>query len=205
MRHIGVTDVRFLDYRDSGMRGSPDNAHPRALMNTDDDTLADALVAIMHDVEPGIVLTFGADGIYGHPDHVKAHVTATRAFETYKSQTGKSPALYYNAVPKERIQTMAKRTVGPYVGMTAEELAQLGTPEEQITTVVDVSNHYDRKLAVIAAHRTQIGPGGPWSDLPPETVRSYLSVERFSLIDGPGGDPLAEFLSAPESEAIHGA
>lgn len=198
MEQVGVSDIRFLEYRDSGMRGTVDNDDPRALVNADDDVLRRQLMEILGSVRPEIVVTFGEDGIYGHPDHVKVHHATTAAVSGFASeQGGRGPALYYNAVPRERMQDMARRTTGPFVNMTAEELARLGTPEEQITTRIDVSQQYDRKLAALLAHRTQFGPTGPLSEFSPEEVKAWLSIERFRHVPVGGSvderDPLAEY------------
>lgn len=202
MAHVGVSDIRFLGYRDSGMAGTAENQAPDNFINASDEEVVETLVTIMREVEPDIVLTFGPDGIYGHPDHIKAYRTATQATVRYaESSGGDGPALYYNAVPRERIQTMAQqRESGPFVNMTPAQIAQLGTPEELITTVLDVSSQFERKMAAIFAHRTQIGPDGPWSDLPADQVRSFLSTERFRLTQQPwsraGEDPLLEMAAA---------
>lgn len=204
MVHVGVTDIRFLGYRDSGMAGTAENQAPDNFINAGDADVVEVLVAIMREVEPDIVLSFGPDGVYGHPDHIKAYQTATEATARYgESNGGVGPALYYNAVPRERIQAMAQRESGPFVNMTPEQLAQLGTPEELITTVLDVSSQYERKMAAILAHRTQISPEGPWSDLPADQVRSFLTAERFRLTRQPwsrdGEDPLLEIVGVAES------
>lgn len=202
MTHVGVSDVRLLDYRDSGMVGTEENANPANFINADNDVVIAALLAVMRDVEPDMILTFGADGVYGHPDHIKAHVTATAATELYTAETGgPGPALYYNAVPRERIQEMAARATGPFASMTPEQIAQLGTPSELITTELDISAQYERKMAAVLAHKTQIAPEGPWSDMPAEVVRAFMSVERFRLMPREGVeagvDPLRDIVGAP--------
>lgn len=205
MRQVGVSDIRFLGYRDSGMRGTNDNDDPRAFINADDLVLKEQLLEIIRAIGPDIVVTFGEDGIYGHPDHVKIHLATTAAFADYASDSTAGaeqarPMLYYTAVPRERMQEMAKRTTGPFVNMTPEELAQLGTPEDMITTHIDVSDQYDRKLAALLAHRSQFGPQGPLSELPAEMVREMLSTERFRRVpfgdQDDGRDPLGELLDA---------
>ena len=81
-----MTDHRFLGgtgrWRDSGMvlaghgvrAATPARLHPRALAARD--ALADqvdALTAVLEEVAPQVVVTYAADGGYGHPDHVRAH------------------------------------------------------------------------------------------------------------------------------------
>jgi len=204
MRSLGVSDIRFLDFRDSGMRGTPDNDHPLAFANADERQVVGQLIDVMREVRPDFVVTFGEDGIYGHPDHVKAHRVATAAVAGYTDELNSDgPALYFNAVPRERIiEDMAKRTTGPYVNMTPEELAKLGTPEDQITTRLDVSAQLDRKMAALLAYRTQFGTSGPLSDLPADTRRDLLSTEQFRLEVNPepGSDPLLDYLGMSGTE-----
>ena len=89
---LGVTDHRFLGgtgrWRDSGMvlagqgvrAASPSRLHPRALAAPDAFAdQVDALTAVLEEVAPQVVVTYAADGGYGHPDHVRAHEIAVAA------------------------------------------------------------------------------------------------------------------------------
>jgi LmbE family N-acetylglucosaminyl deacetylase/predicted GIY-YIG superfamily endonuclease len=201
MEIVGVDDIRFLDFRDSGMAGTDENHDPRAFVNADDQHVIAQLAAILRELRPAIVITFGPDGIYGHPDHLKIHRVATEAVVRYGSTVAHGPALYYQAIPRERIIEMAKRDRGPFSQMSEEELARFGVPLAEITTVIDVSAQYDRKLAAIGAHKTQFPTDGPFSELPPDEVRSFLATERFQLVDVPWdtvpGDPLLAAVGVP--------
>lgn len=183
MGMIGVNDVRFLDYRDSGMSGSDENAHPDAFINQSEPIVSERLAEIINEVRPSVVLTFGPDGIYGHPDHLMAHRTATAAFNS--ATLAAQAALYYNAISRERIKRMAERTDGPFRDLSAEQLDAMGIPEAEITTSIDVSELIDLKLAVIRAHRTQVAPDGPFDGFDPTEVRSMLAIERFRQVSPP--------------------
>ena len=78
---LGVTDVRFLGHRDSGMEGTPENKDPRAYINSTDDEVVEELSTIFHEDPPAVVFTFDESGIYGHPDHKAIHRHATAAFD----------------------------------------------------------------------------------------------------------------------------
>ena len=75
LRHLGVRG-EFLGgagrWRDSGMVGDPANNHPRAFINSGD-TAMEQLVHVLKRLRPHVVVTYGPDGGYGHPDHIRAH------------------------------------------------------------------------------------------------------------------------------------
>ncbi len=78
---LGLTGVHFLDYRDSGMPGSPDNTHPQALAAQPLDEVAAKVVRYIRELKPQIVLTFDPIGGYRHPDHIAIQRATVRAFE----------------------------------------------------------------------------------------------------------------------------
>ena len=82
---LGVTDHRFLGgpgrWRDSGMMGTEGNEDPRCFWRADVDTAARALLDVIAEVRPQVLVTYDADGAYGHPDHIQAHRVAWRACE----------------------------------------------------------------------------------------------------------------------------
>ncbi|MGD0068647.1 MAG: N-acetyl-1-D-myo-inositol-2-amino-2-deoxy-alpha-D-glucopyranoside deacetylase, partial [Streptosporangiaceae bacterium] len=82
---LGVTDQRFLGgpgrWRDSGMMGTAANDDPRCFWRADVDEAATALLGIIREVRPQVLVTYDANGFYGHPDHIQAHRVTWRAFE----------------------------------------------------------------------------------------------------------------------------
>jgi LmbE family N-acetylglucosaminyl deacetylase len=77
---LGLDEVHFLDYRDSGMTGSPDNQHPQALAAAPIEKVTAELVPYIRRLKPQVVVTFDPIGGYRHPDHIAIHLAATRAF-----------------------------------------------------------------------------------------------------------------------------
>jgi LmbE family N-acetylglucosaminyl deacetylase len=77
---LGLTGVHFLDYRDSGMPGSPDNQHPQALAAAPIDEVAAKVTGYIRKLNPQVVLTFDPIGGYRHPDHIAIHEATVRAF-----------------------------------------------------------------------------------------------------------------------------
>ena len=78
---LGLADVFFLGYRDSGMPGSIDNSHPHSLASTPLDEVAAEVTYFIRKLHPQVVLTFDPIGGYRHPDHIATHNATVRAFE----------------------------------------------------------------------------------------------------------------------------
>src|SRR5262249_1521920 len=98
---LGVSDHRFLGgpgrWHDSGIVGMPSNDWDGAFGRADLDEAAGALLDIIHDVRPQVLVTYDSNGFYGHPDHIQAYRVAWRAFELADGLVRK---FYATAVPK---------------------------------------------------------------------------------------------------------
>jgi N-acetyl-1-D-myo-inositol-2-amino-2-deoxy-alpha-D-glucopyranoside deacetylase len=98
---LGVTDHRFLGgpgrWRDSGMMGEPSNEAPDCFWQADVDEAAADLLSVIRSVRPQVLVSYDANGFYGHPDHIQAHRVAWRAFELSDGLVRK---FYATAVPR---------------------------------------------------------------------------------------------------------
>jgi N-acetyl-1-D-myo-inositol-2-amino-2-deoxy-alpha-D-glucopyranoside deacetylase len=97
---LGVEDHRFLGgagrYRDSGMMGTAGNEDPRCFWQADVDAAAAQLAEVIREVDPQAIVTYDANGFYGHPDHIQAHRVAWRA---YQLAAAPSVGFYATAAP----------------------------------------------------------------------------------------------------------
>ncbi len=202
-RLLGVSRVIELGYRDSGMMGSPENAHPASFRQADLQEATGRLVAIMRQERPQVIVTYDPTGMYGHPDHVRANQVAAAAFAA-AGQADRFPEagppwrpskLYYWVLPRSRMERLAGAlqaadTGGQNATELAEQLTRLSTPDELVTTDVDVSAYVEVKRAALAAHRTQAGgPHRLLLDLPVAVVRDLWARESFQLAAGPSDAP----------------
>jgi N-acetyl-1-D-myo-inositol-2-amino-2-deoxy-alpha-D-glucopyranoside deacetylase len=188
MRYLGVTDVRFLGHRDSGMEGSSEALHPRAFVRVPVDAVAATLATLIRDLQPQTILTFGPEGMYGHPDHLHMHHAAVRAVALaadVSHQTGShsdpwpTPALYFGTFPREEMLKLLDRPGSPLEFMSQEARNHIGVPLAEITHIVDITAWADAKRAAIAAHVTQTAEGGPLQHIPPEATERQLRREYF--------------------------
>lgn len=77
---LGIKEVHFLDYRDSGMPGSPDNVHPKALAAAPMEEVAKNVACYIRSLKPQVVITFDPIGGYRHPDHIAIQKATVEAF-----------------------------------------------------------------------------------------------------------------------------
>jgi LmbE family N-acetylglucosaminyl deacetylase len=78
---LGISELHFLNYRDSGMTGSEANTHPKALAVQPIEKVAGEVAHLIRQIKPDVVLTFDPIGGYRHPDHIAIHKATVRAFE----------------------------------------------------------------------------------------------------------------------------
>jgi N-acetyl-1-D-myo-inositol-2-amino-2-deoxy-alpha-D-glucopyranoside deacetylase len=165
---LGVTDHRFLGgpgrWRDSGMMGTEGNDDPRCFWRAGADQAARALLDVIAEVRPQVLVTYDAHGAYGHPDHIQAHRVAWRACEL----------------------------AGPGRPVKFYATAALGSGPEQVTTEIDAGAWFGQKLAAMRAHATQITVDPPFFALSDGVRRRASGTEYFTLLSGPRGPGLRE-------------
>jgi len=193
---LGVKDHRFLSgagrWRDSGMMGTASNEWPGSFWQADLDEAARALLAVITEVRPQVLVTYDDNGFYGHPDHIQAHRVAWRAFELADGLVSK---FYATAVPKsvlaEAMALMDDAAGSGDLGGTdftkVDSVAALpfGTDDENVTTCIDARDYLGAKLAAMRAHATQIAVDSPFFALSDMVGQRALGTEYYTLLAGP--------------------
>lgn len=193
---LNVTHLELLGYRDSGMAGTEDNNHPDSFARADLDAATARLVELVRTYRPSVILTYDENGFYGHPDHINAHRIAARAYElagdpAHRSESGQEPwapkKLYYTAVSKSAMAEFGARLREAGIALPLDEGMESdeptwGTPDELVTTVVDVSAHVGQKRQALFCHATQMGPEVFFAKLPEPLFNQLFSRESFQLV-----------------------
>jgi LmbE family N-acetylglucosaminyl deacetylase len=165
-RILGVKRVYFLGYRDSGTAGKPSNLNPDALMNADMNEATGRLVRIIREVRPQVVITYNERGLYGHPDHIAANRITLSAIKASPDPSmypeislppWRPLRLFYIAIPTSRLIKI-KEIFEKRGERFDYDIDFMGTPDEDITTVLDVREFLDKKIKAIYSHKSQIGP-----------------------------------------------
>ena len=182
---LGVSDHRFLGgagrWRDSGMMGLPDNDDPRCFWQADVDEAASALAAIVREVAADVIVTYDANGFYGHPDHIQAHRVAWRAHQL----AGGTAKFYATALPRSVLEQSVRLPADSWFKQHAD--FTFGVPDEQVTTEIDATEYLGSKLAAMRAHETQITMDGEFFALSNEFGHRVLGTEYYTRLAGAAG------------------
>lgn len=194
MAQIGVGDVRFLDFRDSGMVGTPENEDARCLHQQPASVAVPAVLAVIRDVRPHFVFTWQPDGGYGHPDHIAIHRHTVAAFEACGDasaypETGAAwtpERLYWGARTMRQFATvrfeMERRGLlsePMNQDIRARMLAALEAPEPQASVAVDTREFVAMRRRAAGMHRSQFGENSMWAKIPDDLVAQVWGEERF--------------------------
>ncbi len=191
--HLQVGTLEILPYRNSGMAGTPANEHPDSFNRADSDEATGRLTALVRRYRPHVLISYNEEGGYGHPDHIMAHKTTVAAWDAAGDATRYPEAgspwtplkLYYMSFRRAQWlkawQAMREQGIKtPLDDEAFDETSWVDDP--RITTVIDVNEYQQQKLAALAEHRTQIRLDGPWLAVPEDVRKDMLQYEYFIRI-----------------------
>jgi LmbE family N-acetylglucosaminyl deacetylase len=167
---LGLKGVYYLDYRDSGMPGSEDNNHPRALAAAPLEEVTSKVVEIIRTVKPQVILTFDPIGGYRHPDHIAMHRATVAAFKAagdpeHPSQLPpyQPQKLYYHTFSRRflrwivRLMPLFRKDPSRWGRNGDIDLASLAIEDFPIHARIDYRPVADKKEQAAACHASQDG------------------------------------------------
>jgi N-acetyl-1-D-myo-inositol-2-amino-2-deoxy-alpha-D-glucopyranoside deacetylase len=190
---LGVSEINFLEFGDSGMAGTETNNAPGAFWRADFDEAVGRVVAHIRRFRPQVVVTYDGNGGYGHPDHIQAHrvtlVAVEAAYHAIYPELGppwRVSKLYYTAFPRSEARRIAEmaRAAGmkPPFGEADPDSLEFITPDEWVTTRVACRDQLSRKREALIAHRSQLTEEFALLSVPEEILREHFSHEFYQLV-----------------------
>ncbi len=135
-----------------------------------------------------VVLALGADGAYGHPDHLTVHDWALRAWETIEEP----PVLLFAAFAPGLFLPQYDKCVASGIMGNPPRLSPADIGTATIDLRVDISSVTATKRQSIGAHLTQLPGGEPDAMFPPGIVAALMAEERYTVARGEVGPSLVE-------------
>jgi LmbE family N-acetylglucosaminyl deacetylase len=160
---LGIDQVQWLGYADSGMTGWEQNQDPDCFLQADTEEAATRLVEMLVAESADVLVIYDWHGGYGHPDHIKVHRVGVRAAELMAERH--SPITVFEAtINRDEFARMIAiaREHGADPGddfdpeAPADDGNPFGMPEAELTHRVDVSAFVHLKREAISCHRSQI-------------------------------------------------
>ena len=185
---LGVREVSLLDYHDGGL----DRVDPR-------DAVAQIAVHLRR-IRPDVVVTFGPEGAYGHPDHIAISQFTTAAVSRaadpgFAGADGPArhaphavPKLYYLAWPASTWAAY-QAAIGT-LSCTVDGVERQATPwpDWAITTVLDTRDCWSTVSRAISCHESQVAAYERLKNLPAAHHEALWGAQSFyralSLVNG---------------------
>lgn len=195
---VGYDDVVRLDYPDSGAPGArerPEHCFARVPL----DEAAGRVVEVIRRERPQVVIGYADDQrAYPHPDHIRAHEVAVRAFELAADQDAFPDAgpswqplkLYYTVTSRQlRRRINAKYAAlglgvpfGQDTGLQGRGDPDLAPGQDRVTTVIDVVPFVRTWIEGMRTHQCQLKPElAQLLGIPEAYAAEFFGREEFIL------------------------
>jgi len=201
-RILGV-EHRWLGFVDSGLpEGDPPPPLPPgcfALVPLEEST--EALVRIVREFRPHVIVTYDENGGYPHPDHIRTHEVSVAAFDAAGDPerfpdvgTPWQPLkLYYShGFSRGKLQAFHDAMLARGLESPYDEWLQRWDendkgedkpkdPLDRVTTRVECSDYFDIRDKALLAHQTQIDPNSRWFAVTADIQREVWPTEEYEL------------------------
>lgn len=168
---LGVERVELFDWADSGMDGEPGAG---TLVAEPLDNVADRIASLIDEVQPTIVVTLDASD--GHRDHAHVRDAVLLAVDRTDWNVDR---VYLHCLPQQLMRRWVEALVEQQPDSEHLGLGELGTPADEITTVLDTSSLLERRERAMALHRSQTSP---YEVMPADLRRDFLTAEYLRRI-----------------------
>lgn len=172
-------------FRDSGMQWGPDGRAmaastvlPGSFSRVPLTETAPLLAAAIRELRPDVVVSYAADGGYGHPDHVRTHeLTAAALREAEAPAVPAAAGASAGITDVQVVPGWSVPAVYAIVSDRPERPLEAGVPR------IAVAGDLAAKTAAMAAHRTQITVDGQRFALSDDVWREISGIEEFVAMD----------------------
>jgi LmbE family N-acetylglucosaminyl deacetylase len=160
---MGILRIHFLGFIDGKVRYVRNKK------------LEGKILSVLKKERPDVVITFDKGGGSNHPDHKAVSRATTKVFKEYKNLVKKHLRLYHTAMPRSVIKGFEKQ------GANYNAFGKVrGIKDNEITTIIDISDTLDTKIKALKEHKTQ---HQDWERFIKRLDRAKYAHEFFKLVD----------------------
>jgi N-acetyl-1-D-myo-inositol-2-amino-2-deoxy-alpha-D-glucopyranoside deacetylase len=203
LQALGVGAPSYLGgagrWRDSGMPGTAQRRQQK-FVDAEERDVVGALVSVIRELRPHVVVTYDPNGGYGHPDHIRAHAVTTAAVAAagttdYPGAPWTVPKVYWTVVAARAFsagwRALRRDDLQPHwvIPTDHSDIGEFGYPDERIDAVIEAPDALPAKVAALSAHATQVvvGPTGRACALSNNLALPILPDEHYILAAGTAG------------------
>jgi len=193
-RIIGF-EHRWLGYQDSGLPDEGDPVPPGSFADIPAEVSAEALVRVVREFRPHVMITYNEQGGYPHPDHIRCHDVSRIAWETSGDASAYPDAgepwsikkLYYEEIfNAKRVDSIYQwlqdnDPTSPLIAQFAETMEHMRKRTYRGTARIDVGRFFERRDEALRAHASQVAPDSAFFFWPNELQREAWPFEDYRL------------------------
>jgi LmbE family N-acetylglucosaminyl deacetylase len=164
---LGISEVSLLNYPD----GALDRVEPSTAIH--------AIAAHIRRIQPDVIVTFGPDGAYGHPDHIAISQFTTAAIVCAAGEGYRAAKLYYLAWRSNKwdaYQAALRKLTSQVDGV---ERQAIPWPDWAVTTEIDTSAVWPVVWKAVCCHQTQMSIYEKLADLTEGQQTALWGTQEF--------------------------
>jgi len=178
---LGIKEVHFLDYMD----GDLDQVNPGEAIGR--------IAELFCRIKPQVVITFGPEGAYGHPDHIAiSQFTTAAAFQAAQGQNKQElhqiSKLYYIAWSHRKWEAYQAAFRDLKTTVDGVERRAIPWPEWAITTQINTRDYWEITWQAVSCHKSQMAIYTKLQNLPETHHQAIWGIQEyyrvFSLVNG---------------------
>lgn len=192
---LKVDQVEVLGFQDSGMSGpEPAGSICEVLF----EVLVESVTRLLDKHRPTVVVTL--DGSDGHRDHLRVRDAVVAAVDAAGSRT----PVYQHCLPRTLMWQWLEQKAGVAEAAAYRDFPDIGTPDDDVTTLIDTSRYYGIRREAIALHASQ---SSPFDGLSEDLARGFLAMEHLRRVrpEWTGNEVEADLLGLERTRPGEGA
>ncbi len=186
---------RWLGYQDSGLPPAGTEVPAGSFADIPVEVSAEALVRVVREFRPHVMITYNEQGGYPHPDHIRCHEISKHAWEVSGDAESYPEAgepwaikkLYYESIfnPERMLRVFGalreRDPESPLIAQFEQMVERFQSRPTDVTARVEVGRFFERRDEALRAHASQVAPDSSFFFWPNDLQRDAWPYEDYRL------------------------